>query len=60
MEGPVAQLGWSVRLITERSRVQISPGPLVIDISSLAEDMIAIYLENIDFSEPFDARAPDQ
>jgi len=22
--------------------------------------MIAIYLENIDFSEPFDARAPDQ
>ena len=26
-EGPVAQLGWSVRLITERSRVQISPGP---------------------------------
>ena len=25
--GPVAQLGWSVRLITERSRVQISPGP---------------------------------
>ncbi len=26
--GPVAQFGWSVRLITERSRVQISPGPL--------------------------------
>jgi hypothetical protein len=27
--GPVAQFGWSVRLITERSRVQISPGPLL-------------------------------
>ena len=25
--GPVAQPGWSVRLITGRSRVQISPGP---------------------------------
>jgi hypothetical protein len=25
--GLVAQFGWSVRLITERSRVQISPGP---------------------------------
>ena len=28
INGPVAQFGWSVRLITERSRVQISPGPL--------------------------------
>ena len=27
--GLVAQFGWSVRLITERSRVQISPGPLL-------------------------------
>lgn len=28
--GLVAQFGWSVRLITERSRVQISPGPLLL------------------------------
>ena len=28
--GPVAQHGWSVRLITERSRVQISPGPSIL------------------------------
>ena len=28
VDGPVAQHGWSVRLITERSPVQIRPGPL--------------------------------
>ena len=27
MSGPVAQLGWSVRLIIERSAVQIRLGP---------------------------------
>jgi hypothetical protein len=27
-KGPVAQLGWSVRLITERSPVRIRLGPL--------------------------------
>ena len=44
MLGPVAQLGWSVRLITERSPVQIRPGPPTFRFESFKYELFFIVL----------------
>jgi rubrerythrin len=47
VKGPLAQLGWSVRLITERSPVQIRRGPLFPNVSCNVKLMKEKTVDNV-------------